>query len=77
MEEETKTKSQIICDAISGILMLVSIIAYVLVGFLTSIWHPTWLIVAISGLVCGIIGIVSNTVNDYKKMKDKEDNAEK
>ena len=77
MEEKSKTKSQIICDAITGILMLISIIAYILVGFLTKIWHPTWLIVAISALVSGIIGIVCNSTNEYKKLKNKQENTDK
>lgn len=36
-----KTKSQIILDGLCGILMLLSIIAYLIVAFTTKIWHPT------------------------------------
>ncbi len=72
--EKNKTKSQIICDAVCGILMLLSIISFILVGFLTKIWHPTWLIIAISGVVCGIIGIISNTATSLKSLTKKDDN---
>lgn len=72
MEEKNKTKIQIISDAICGIIMILAIVSYIIVGFLFT-WHPTWLIVAVSALVCAIIGIVSNTINDYRKLQEKNE----
>lgn len=76
MENKRKTKSQIICDAVCGILMILAIISYLLVGFITNIWHPTWLIFVVSALICGIIGIITNTTTDLKKLS-KEETEEK
>lgn len=39
---------------VTGIVALVCIIAFILIGFLAGIWHPTWLIffaVPISGVI--------------------------
>ncbi len=74
MEQDKKTRSQIICEAISGILMICAIIAYLIVGFVAKIWHPTWLILVVSGLLCGIINLICNTTNQLKKLSDNEDN---
>ena len=52
--------------------MILAIVSYIIVGFLFT-WHPTWLIVAVSALVCAIIGIVSNTINDYRKLQEKNE----
>lgn len=70
-----KTKSQIILDRLCGILMLLSIIAYLIVGFTTKIWHPTWLIIVCTALVCGIIGVISNTITNLKNI-DNKNNAQ-
>lgn len=56
-----KSKSQIICDAICGILMLASILVFILVGIFANIWHPTWIVIPCSGIVCGIVSISINT----------------
>lgn len=70
-----KTKSQIILDGLCGILMLLSIIAYLIVGFTTKISHPTWLIIVCTALVCGIIGVISNTITNLKNI-DNKNNAQ-
>lgn len=56
-----KSKAQIICDAICGILMLASILVFILVGIFANIWHPTWIVIPCSGIVCGIVSISINT----------------
>lgn len=70
--KERKTNLQIVLDGLCGIIVLLSIIAYLIVGFTTNIWHPTWLIVVCSTLVCGIIGIISNTIANLKNNKEKD-----
>ena len=64
-----KTKAQIISDAICGILMLVSILVFLFVGIFTEIWHPTWIVLPSSGILCGIISIITST---YVNLKNQE-----
>lgn len=48
----------VITSGLTSMLYLVSIIAYLLIGFLANIWHPTWVIffapIIISSLVLAI-----------------------
>ena len=49
---------------ITGIVALACIIAYILIGFLAGIWHPTWLIffaVPISGVIVKMFAKGSDT----------------
>lgn len=76
---EERTKAEIICDAICGIIMLASVAIFVVIGICTKIWHPTWISVVAGAVVCGIISIVCNMVVgikkvDAKKVKDNEEN---
>lgn len=52
------SKLAIITSGLTSILYLVSIIAYLLIGFLAGVWHPTWVIffapIVISSLVLAI-----------------------
>lgn len=74
--KEQKTKGQIICDAVCGLLMILAIISFLIVGFITKIWHPTWLILLCSALVCAIIGLISNTTHDLKTLEQNQKNDE-
>ena len=51
-------KLSIVTSALTGTLYLVAIIAYLLVGFLAGIWHPTWLVflapIVISSVITAI-----------------------
>ena len=38
------TKLGIVVGALTGTLYLMAIIAYLLIGFLAGIWHPSWLV---------------------------------
>ena len=64
-----KSKAQIICDAICGILMLASILVFILVGIFANIWHPTWIVIPCSGIVCGIVSI---SINTYANLHTEE-----
>lgn len=74
-----KSKAQIICDAICGILMLASILVFILVGIFANIWHPTWIVIPCSGIVCGIVSISINTYanlhTETPKTEDKKDKS--
>lgn len=72
-----KSKAQIICDAVCGILMLASIMAFILIGLFAKIWHPTWIIIVCSAVACGIISIVINTYTSLHKDIEKQDKKDK
>lgn len=74
-----RTKAQIISDAVCGVLMLVSLLVFILVGIFAHVWHPTWIVIPCSGLVCGIISIIVNTFTNLhkKEIADTEDKKEK
>ena len=69
-----RTKAQIISDALCGILMLVSVLVFILVGILGNVWHPTWIVMPCTGIVCGIISIAVNT---YANLTRKEESSKK
>lgn len=55
---EDSSRIAVITSGLTAILYLVSIIAYLLIGFLAGVWHPTWVIffapIIISSLVLSI-----------------------
>lgn len=71
-----KSKAQIICDAVCGVLMLASILTFILIGLFAKIWHPTWIIIVCSAVACGIISIVVNTYTNLHKEIENQDKAE-
>lgn len=77
MANEQKTKVQIICDAVCGIIMLLSIVIYLIIGFVTNIWHPSWISIVVGAVLSGIISIVANSISDIKKLDAKQNSNEK
>ena len=71
----SKNKIKIISDAICGVLMLLSILAFVLIGVFTNIWHPTWVILVIASILDGVISIIVVACVKVKK-KDSESMGE-
>lgn len=57
-ENRKPTKFDAVCGLLTGILFILATIAYLLLGFLLGIWHPTWLVflapIVISSLVLAI-----------------------
>lgn len=74
--EEKKTKAKIICDAVCGLLMLISIAVYVIIGVCANIWHPTWVIIVGATIVCGVVGIICNTVSNMKNVENQSNVTE-
>lgn len=74
-----KSKAQIICDSICGVLMLLSILVFLVVGVIVpSVLHPLWVIIPSAGLTSGIISIICNCVVCCKrKMDTSSDETEK
>ena len=70
----SKSKLRIVTDAICGILFLLSMLVYILVGVFTGVWHPTWVIILCTCIACAVISIISNAVINYKKKNNKISN---
>lgn len=68
----SRSKLRIVTDAVSGVLFLLSILVYVLVGVFTGVWHPTWVILLCSAITCSIISIITGAVISYRKKNNKE-----
>lgn len=77
MGKRIKSKTSIILDACCGILMLVCIMAYVLIGIIAKVWHPTWIIVVAGAFVCAIIGIVKDTIANIKSADQAKNESAK
>ena len=45
---------------ICSIIMIITTIIYLILGFIFNLWHISWLIFVISGMVCGIVAIILN-----------------
>ena len=73
--EKQKSKSQIISDCVCGIIMLLSIAAYLIIGLFWGLWHPCWAIIIIAALVCGLIHVIVNTVTMLKTSKNINTNT--
>ena len=57
-EHRKPSKLEIVGGLVAGTLFIVAIIAYLLVGFLIGMWHPTWVMffapIVISSLIVAI-----------------------
>lgn len=76
-----KEKAIIISDAISGIIVLLSVFVYLVLGFTINWWHPGWIIVVGACMVSAIVSIVTNMIVELKKSetenkKQNEENKE-
>lgn len=56
-----------ISGAICGIVMLCCLIAFILLGALTELWHPLWIIVVCGAVACGIIGATGEAIAAKKR----------
>ncbi len=72
MEKTKKTISKVVCDAISGIVMMLCILVYVVLGITIGFWHPGWLIIVGGAISVAILNIVANLVSDIKQIKSQE-----
>lgn len=43
---------------ISGVIMLVATMIYLIIGFLWGLWHPGWIVFVVGGILCGISSIL-------------------
>ena len=52
--------------SICGIIMLLCIAVYLLLGAFLNLWHPLWVIVVAGALLCAIIPLIIDIIN-YRK----------
>lgn len=77
MAKDYSSKSariKLIGDTISGALLLLSVLIYVILGVTISWWHPGWIIIAATAIADGIISLVVNLIGT---LKYPEENANK
>lgn len=55
-----KSKKESISGAICGCLMISCTIAFLIAGLGFGIWHPTWVVFPVGGLLCGVVGIITD-----------------
>lgn len=58
---ETQNKT---ADAIHSILWMVTVTAYLVMGFVFNLWHPGWIIFVFSGFASGIISVLFEQKNN-------------
>jgi len=52
-------------ERICGAIMLTAVAIYLIIGFVFEIWHPSWIVFPIGGIICAIIDtIFKNTSQD-------------
>ena len=68
-----KSKSIVIADAVCGVLMLLSIFVYIIIGLTTAAWHPWWIIIVGAALISGVISIVFKTRAELKGEKQEDE----
>ncbi len=71
-KEKQKTIAEVVCGALSGVIMILCVLAYLIVGFTVGVWHPYWLIIVGGGLFTAIMNIVAGLVKDVKQIKANE-----
>lgn len=72
MEEELKKKrllSERIIGAIAAPCALLSMLAYLLCGFLGDFWHPAWLIFVVAIVVIAVSAVVADSVIGVSHMQ--------
>lgn len=68
-DDEPKTLSEKICGIICGSIVTACLLTYLLLGSLAEMWNPYWIIVVNGGLVCGIVGCISDMFIPAKRQK--------
>lgn len=68
----SRNKIKIISDACCGIIMLLSILTFILIGVFKGVWHPTWIILVVASITCGVISIIIGTFCKVKKISSND-----
>lgn len=57
--EEYKKENSLV-GKICGVIMLVATILFLVSGFVYNMWHISWIVYPIGGIMCGIVGTIFN-----------------
>lgn len=52
------TSNESLVEKISGVIMLVATIIFLVCGFLWGNWHPGWIVFVVGGILCGIVSVI-------------------
>lgn len=58
--KQDKPKHIKIEESVSSIIMMGATIAFLLLGFISNLWHPAWVVFPIGGILSGIASIIIN-----------------
>lgn len=67
-----RSKARVISDAISGVVLLCSILAFILIVAFTGTWHPTWVILPCAIVFVSVLTIIVNATSSVQKSNDED-----
>lgn len=56
--QQSFKKNNNLCERIQSVIMLLATSIFLLFGFLSSAWHPAWVVFPIGGILCGIVSVI-------------------
>lgn len=68
-DDKNKTLSDLIGGTICISVMFLSVAVYLFLGTFAGLWNPYWIIIPVSALTCGIVGIIFDLANKQKRNK--------
>lgn len=69
MGNSSKSKSKVILDMLGCCVLMLGVITYLIVGFVSKIWHPTWLIIPIFALLGLMLNLVADCLDNLREQK--------
>lgn len=73
--ENKRNKAKIITEAVSGLIFILSVVVYLIIGFVTDKWHPWWLVIICGIVLAAIVDILVNMIAELKQA-DKTNNTD-
>ncbi|MGN1103407.1 MAG: helix-turn-helix domain-containing protein [Candidatus Coproplasma sp.] len=59
-KESGKSLKEKIGGLICGTVMIGALLIFLTIGFVCSIWHPTWIAFVVAVAICGVVGTITN-----------------
>lgn len=47
-----------VVEAINGLIMMMATVVFLVAGFSAGLWHPTWVVFPVGGILCGMVSII-------------------
>ncbi|MDE6585049.1 MAG: helix-turn-helix domain-containing protein [Clostridia bacterium] len=66
-DDANKTLLEKISGAICGLIFFIGTVTYLILGAVYNLWHPCWVIISDSALLCAIVGIIFDVCNSKKR----------